>query len=61
MGRKIVNKKELMKMIKNCLCNNCKHANVCKKMYVLQKFDDENKKFIGINITMDSCEDYEQQ
>lgn len=47
-------------MIKNCLCNNCKHANVCKKMHVLQKFDDENKKFIGINITMDSCEDYEE-
>ena len=48
-------------MIKNCLCDNCKHVNVCKKMYVLQKFDDNNKKFIGINITMDSCEDYEQQ
>jgi len=29
-------------------------------MYVLQKFDDENKKFIDINITMDSCEDYEK-
>jgi hypothetical protein len=30
-------------------------------MHVLQKFDDDNKKFIGIDITMDLCEDYEKK
>ena len=48
-------------MVNNCLCDNCKHISVCKKYDVIQKFDDENKKFIGINITMDSCADYEKK
>lgn len=54
-------KGDLIKMIKNCLCDTCKHISVCKKYDVIQKFDDDNKKFIGIDITMDSCEDYEQK
>jgi len=48
-------------MVNNCLCDTCKHISVCKKYDVIQKFNDENKKFIGINITMDSCEDYEKK
>ena len=48
-------------MIKNCLCDTCKHISVCKKYGIIQKFDNENKKFIGVDITMDLCEDYEKK
>ena len=60
MGRKFI-KGDLIEMVKNCLCDTCKHTSVCKKYDVIRKFDDDNKKFIGIDITMDSCEDYEQK
>jgi hypothetical protein len=54
-------KGDLITMIKNCLCATCKHLFVCKKYDIIQKFDNENKKFIGIDITMDLCEDYENK
>ena len=47
-------------MIKNNICMNCDHKLVCSKQTVLEKFDSESKKFIGVDITIDKCNDYKQ-
>lgn len=46
--------------IKNNICMNCDHKLVCDKQPVLAKFDDENKKNIGMDITIDKCNDYKE-
>lgn len=46
-------------MIKNNKCEECNHYFVCKKLAVLEKFDTESKKYIGVDITMDYCKDFE--
>lgn len=47
-------------MISNYLCEKCGHAEVCKIMDILAKFDTEAKKPLGVNITMDRCDNYEK-
>lgn len=46
-------------MIKNILCDSCKHSPVCRNRDILFKFDESAKKPLGIDITLDSCENYE--
>lgn len=45
-------------MITNDICQTCGHYFVCKKLNVLEKFDTENKKYIGVDINILSCRDY---
>lgn len=45
-------------MVENYICDKCEHLSVCSKINALQKFNDESKKFIGIDITMESCRDF---
>lgn len=46
-------------MINNFLCDTCAHFNVCDKKKNLMKFHESAKKNLDIEITMDSCADYE--
>jgi len=46
-------------MINNFKCDNCTHILVCKKLDTLVKFDSDNKKYIKIDITMESCSDFD--
>lgn len=41
------------------MCDKCSHALVCKKLDTLIKFDSEDKKYIKVDITMDSCKDFD--
>lgn len=42
-------------MISNFICENCRHKSVCKNQNTLEKFDSNSKKYIGVDITIDSC------
>lgn len=44
----------------NFLCEDCKKRRVCGFVGKLDKFSDNAKKDLGINITMDSCRDYDE-
>lgn len=46
-------------MIVNNQCEKCNHYYVCKKLSVLEKFDSDSKKYIGVDITMNDCKDFE--
>ena len=46
-------------MINNNYCEHCNHAEVCKIMDILNKFHEDAKKPLGVNITMDQCSNYE--
>lgn len=48
-------------MVKNMFCDSCKKITVCKNLDVLMKFDESAKKQMGINITMDECENFEEE
>lgn len=45
-------------MIRNNLCQDCWHVLVCDKRKTIAKFDDEEKGYIGVDITMDRCRDF---
>ena len=42
-------------MINNNICNQCIKTEVCKIYDILIKFDSDAKKPLGVNITMNSC------
>ena len=46
-------------MITNFICQNCKHRPVCCNQTTMEKFDSDSKKYIGIDITIDSCDNLE--
>jgi len=46
-------------MINNYLCEKCDHREVCKIMDIISKFHEDAKKPLGVNITMDRCDNYE--
>lgn len=46
-------------MLNNKLCEKCGKAAVCKNTDLLYKFDESAKKPLGIDITIDKCENYE--
>ena len=41
------------------MCDKCTHVLVCKKLDTLIKFNSEDKKYIKVDITMESCSDFE--
>jgi len=47
-------------MLKNNLCASCDKAAVCRNVDILYKFDESAKKPLGIDITIDHCENYEK-
>ena len=46
-------------MINNYMCEKCDKAAVCKIMDVLAKFADDAKKPLGVDISMESCLNFE--
>ncbi len=48
-------------MINNNLCITCEKAAVCKIYDILAKFDEEAKKQLGVDITIDSCSNFEAE
>lgn len=42
-------------MIKNNMCEDCTKSTVCKIKDILDKFDENAKKDLGVDITMDAC------
>jgi hypothetical protein len=44
-------------MINNNICENCQHKLVCSKQTVLAKFKDDNKGFLGMDISIERCVD----
>lgn len=47
-------------MLNNKICESCVKAAVCRNVDILYKFDETAKKQLGIDITIDSCENYEK-
>ena len=45
-------------MITNKMCENCQSWDVCKIANILYKFDEDAKKQLGVDITIDSCLNY---
>ncbi len=46
-------------MIDNFICRDCQCGNVCQvKNNVLLKFDEDQKKQLGVDITIDSCKNF---
>ena len=46
-------------MITNNLCPTCDKSAVCKIYDILAKFDSEAKKPLGVDLTIDSCLNFE--
>ena len=46
-------------MINSFLCIKCDKQAVCKIYDILTKFDEDAKKPLGVDITMDSCANFE--
>lgn len=44
--------------IQNNICEKCDHKLVCSKQTTLEKFVDESKKFIDMDIEIKLCKDY---
>lgn len=42
-------------MINNFMCEDCDKAAVCKVLDILAKFKDSAKNPLGVDITIDSC------
>lgn len=45
-------------MLDNNFCESCNKAEVCKNKDILYKFDESAKKNLGIDLTMDSCDNF---
>ena len=45
-------------MIRNFECYNCKSQPVCSIKKVLDKFTEDAKKQLGVDLTMDNCQNY---
>lgn len=45
-------------MVNNFMCENCDKAAVCKIINILEKFSDDAKSPLGVDITIESCENY---
>ncbi len=55
----ISNCKEDITMINNDLCASCNKVTVCRINDVLYKFHEDAKKDLGVEITMENCENFE--
>ena len=47
-----------MIIITNKICENCQSWDVCKLADILYKFDEDAKKNLGVDITIDHCQNY---
>lgn len=45
-------------MITNFICENCDKSAVCKVLDILSKFKDTVKNPLGVDITIDDCDNY---
>ncbi len=45
--------------VMNFICENCNKHRVCGIVGKITVFDDDAKKPLGLNITIDSCQEYE--
>lgn len=45
-------------MIKNNLCDSCSKSEVCRNRDILFKFDESAKKDLGVDITIDDCDNF---
>lgn len=48
-------------MIQNYLCRTCDKKAVCKIADILLKFDEDAKKPLGVNLTINKCLNYEYE
>lgn len=48
-------------LINNNMCKTCSKNFVCKIRDILDKFDEESKKPLGVDITIDSCSNFEPE
>lgn len=46
-------------MIDNYLCESCSKVGVCRINDILSKFDTDAKKQLGVDITMDECQNFD--
>ena len=46
-------------MITNFICDSCSKQGVCKNRDILIKFHKDSKKPLGVDITMDECQNFE--
>jgi len=47
-------------LINNYICDTCDKQAVCKSHDVLHKFHEDNKKPLGVEITIDKCFHYSE-
>lgn len=47
--------------VRNFICETCTKRRVCGIMSKLEKFSDDAKKDLGVDITMDSCKENEDE
>ena len=45
--------------ILNFICENCTKRRVCGIVKIIEKFDDDAKKELGVDITIESCREYD--
>lgn len=48
-------------MVNNYKCINCKHSLVCEFKKIVDKFHENEKKDLGIDITMDECKNFDEE
>lgn len=46
-------------MIFNKMCDKCEHQLVCRNYDIIMKFDESAKKDLDIDITMESCQNFD--
>ena len=47
-------------MITNNICKNCEHSTLCKLEDKISIFSEDAKKQLGIDITMDKCDNFKE-
>lgn len=47
--------------VMNFICENCEKRRVCGIAGKIDKFSDDAKKDLGVDITMDSCREYKEE
>jgi hypothetical protein len=47
-------------MVENYICESCSHCLVCKQKELVDKFQEDAKKPLGISITINNCENFEK-
>jgi predicted RNA-binding protein with TRAM domain len=46
--------------IKNNICLRCSHSGICKIEDKIVVFDEDAKKSLGVDITIDKCKEYKE-